>query len=576
MLERPTEPELPAGGAIGFQLLVVTGHRAETFRLPASGEVTIGRGLDCQVRIDDATLSRNHARLVVGDGLVLRDLGSANGCHVGGRQLAPNESITIAPGVVILLGGVTVVVQRGHSSTRLRHVRSHEYYEARIEDECARAEASKTTFSVARIRSAPEGAVKTESVLARWLRPMDVVALYAPNEYEILFVDTAAEQARQLCDAIAVELGSVVLGLTVCSYPQDARSPEGLARELGGVPDSGAGEGSLAELSPELALVARGSISVLLLGETGVGKEVAANAIHHNSPRAKAQLVSINCASFSESLLESELFGHERGAFTGAHKTKVGLIESADGGTLFLDEVGEMPPSLQVKLLRVLEQREVTKIGAIRPRSIDVRIIAATNRDIEAEVARGAFRRDLYYRLAAVTVVIPPLRERREEILGLANLFIAQATTDGRREPPRLSFEAREILEAYAWPGNIRELRNAVERAVLLCGDGEIRPEHLPTQKMGRVLPSFVPRSRSSTPPDPLPDSIPPGMPAPSLSGLRPSELGKPDERAEVINALAHCAGNQTQAARMLGVSRRTLVKRLEAFDLPRPRKPAR
>jgi predicted component of type VI protein secretion system len=141
---------------------------SSTFRLPAAGEVTIGRGLDCQVRIDDVTLSRTHARLVVGDGLVLRDLGSANGCHVGGRQLAPNESISIAPGVVITLGGVTVVVQRGRSSTRLRHVRSHEYYEARIEDECARAEASKTTFSVARIRSAPEGAVKTESVLARW------------------------------------------------------------------------------------------------------------------------------------------------------------------------------------------------------------------------------------------------------------------------------------------------------------------------------------------------------------------------------------------------------------------------
>jgi two-component system response regulator AtoC len=570
VLEKPTEPELPLGGAIGFQLLVVTGHRAETFRLPASGEVMIGRGLDCQVRIDDATLSRNHALLQVGDGLVLRDLGSANGCYVGGRQLAPNESINIAPGVVIVLGGVTVVVQRGHSSTRLRHVRSHEYYEARIEDECARAEASKTTFSVARIKCASDGAVRTESVLSRWLRPMDVVALYAPNEYEILFVDTAAEPARQLCDAIGVELGNKIVSITVCSYPQDARSPEGLARELAGAPDSDGTEGSLAELSAELALVARGSISVLLLGETGVGKEVAANAIHHNSPRAKGQLVSINCASFSESLLESELFGHERGAFTGAHKTKVGLLESADGGTLFLDEVGEMPPSLQVKLLRVLEQREVTKIGAIRPRSIDVRVIAATNRDIEAEVARGAFRRDLYYRLAAVTVVIPPLRERREEILGLANLFIAQATTDGRREPPRLSREAREILEAYAWPGNIRELRNAVERAVLLCGDGEIRPEHLPTQKMGRVLPSIVPRSRSSTPPEPMSDLVPPPPPLPML------EPGKMDEREEVINALAHCAGNQTQAARMLGVSRRTLVKRLEAFDLPRPRKPTR
>lgn len=150
MLERPTEPELPVAGALGFELLIVTGHRAERFRLPTSGTVTIGRGPECQLRIDDATMSRNHALLEIGERLVLRDLGSANGCHVGGRQLAPNESVAIAPGVVILLGGVTVVVQRGHSSTRLRHVRSHEYYEARVEDECARAEASKTTFSVAR------------------------------------------------------------------------------------------------------------------------------------------------------------------------------------------------------------------------------------------------------------------------------------------------------------------------------------------------------------------------------------------------------------------------------------------
>lgn len=219
MLERPTEPELPVAGALGFELLIVTGHRAERFRLPTSGTVTIGRGPECQVRIDDATMSRNHALLEIGERLVLRDLGSANGCHVGGRQLAPNESVAIAPGVVILLGGVTVVVQRGHSSTRLRHVRSHEYYEARVEDECARAEASKTTFSVARIRCRPDGAAKTESVLARWLRPMDVVALYAPNEYEILFVDTpprhvaahAREAARGVRFATAAQAGALTV-----------------------------------------------------------------------------------------------------------------------------------------------------------------------------------------------------------------------------------------------------------------------------------------------------------------------------------------------------------------------------
>jgi DNA-binding NtrC family response regulator/pSer/pThr/pTyr-binding forkhead associated (FHA) protein len=564
VLERPTERQLPIEGSSGFRLLVVFGPRAETFSLPASGEVVIGRGAECQIRIDDARLSRSHAVLEIGNGLTLRDMGSANGCHVAGRQLQPNESVPISPGVVILLGGVTLVIQRGHASTRLRHVRSHDYFEARVEDECARAEASKSIFSMARIRCRAKSSAKVEAILARWLRPMDIVALYAPLEYELLLIDTAAESARQLCEAIIIELGEDAVGLAVCSFPRDARSPEGLSRELAGVPVSEDTSSSLDHLGPDLALVARGSISVLLLGETGVGKEVAAGAIHRNSPRAKQSLVSINCAAFSETLLESELFGHERGAFTGAHKTKVGLIESADGGTFFLDEVGEMPPSLQVKLLRVLEQKQVMKIGALRPRSIDVRFIAATNRDLEAEVARGAFRRDLYYRLAAATVMIPPLRDRRDEIVGLAQRFIAHVHSgaDGR-EMPRLSAESREILESYAWPGNIRELRNVIERAVLLCRDGRIRPEHLPTEKMGRVLPPVLSKVVPSSRIDVVTQFEPP--PA--------DDDGRLGQRDSVVDALARCAGNQTQAARYLGVSRRTFVKRLEEFALPRPRK---
>jgi DNA-binding NtrC family response regulator len=600
VFERPTERQLPVEGLSGFRLLVVSGNSAETFSLPASGEVAIGRGIECHIRIDDARLSRCHAVLAIGPELVLRDSGSANGCFVGGHHLGPNESVAIAPGMVIVLGGVTLVIQRGHASSRLRHVRSHDYFEARVEDECARAEASKSMFSVARIRCRPTASAKVEAVLSRWLRPMDVVALYAPDEYELLLVDTAPDSATQLCDAIMIELSENALGLTVCSYPQDARSPEGLSRELARVPESDPASGGLSHLGPELALVARGSISVLLLGETGVGKEVAANAIHRHSRRAKEPLVSINCAAFSEALLESELFGHERGAFTGAHKTKMGLIESADGGTFFLDEVGEMPPSLQVKLLRVLEHKEVMKIGAVRPRSIDVRFIAATNRDLEAEVTRGAFRRDLYYRLAGATVSIPPLRERADEILGLASLFIAQSAAAERMNcAPRLSDEARDVLVSYNWPGNVRELRNVIERAVLLCREGravgdevegfEIRADHLPKQKMGRtlppvvatVLPSFarapsevallearrfdtpVPfdRSRADTTSrydTPLPRSA------------TPVSL---DKRDHVVNALAQCAGNQTQAARVLGISRRTLVKRLDEYALPRPRK---
>jgi DNA-binding NtrC family response regulator len=548
---------------------VVSGRRAETFSLPASGEVVIGRGADCQIRIDDAALSRKHAVLDVGSELVLRDLGSANGCHIGGRHLAPHEAVKISPGVVILLGGATLVVQRGHASTRLRHVRSHDYFDARVEDECARAEAAAGMFTLARIRCRAQSSTQVEAALSRWLRPMDVVALYAPAQYELLLVDTAPEVGRQLCEAIVQELGSNALGLRVCSFPHDARDPDGLALHL--VVANGAGDGESASaihvghLTPDLELIARGNISVLLLGETGVGKEVAANAIHRHSSRASAPLVSINCAAFSESLLESELFGYERGAFTGAHKSKVGLIESAHGGTLFLDEVGEMPPSLQVKLLRVLEQKEILRIGAVRPRVVDVRVIAATNRDLEAEVTRGAFRRDLFYRLAAETAVIAPLRSRLAEIVPLAERFIAHTCALGDGRPtPHLSRQARAILEAYAWPGNIRELRNVIERAVLLCRDGTIRPEHLPTEKMGRVLPPVIATAVLAS------------APRPTTGAASEDRLVRPrgaDDRDSVVGALAQCAGNQTQAARLLGISRSTLVKRIEEFAVPRPRK---
>ena len=603
MFERPTERQLPAEGLSGFRLLVVSGHHAETFSLPASGEVAIGRGIECHIRIDDPRLSRCHAVLTVGPELVLRDVGSANGCYVGGHHLGPNESMTIAPGMVIVLGGVTLVIQRGHASSRLRHVRSHDYFEARVEDECARAEASKSMFSVARIRCRPTTSAKVEAVLSRWLRPMDVVALYAPDEYELLLVDTLPDSASQLCDAIMIELSDDALGLAVCSYPQDARSPEALSRELARVPESDPAAGGLGHLGPELALVARGSISVLLLGETGVGKEVAANAIHRHSRRAEEPFVPINCAALPEALLESELFGHERGAFTGATETRARSRSRAAGRRHVSSSTrsARCRRPLQAKLLRVLEHRRFMRVGGGRSEDrIDVRFIAATNRDLEAEVRPGAFRGDLYYRLQGDRAAIPPLRERADEIVGLAALFIAQSAANERmKSAPSLSDEALDVLVTYDWPGNVRELRNVIERAVLLCRDGrapedevesfEIRAEHLPKQKMGRTLPPVLATVLSSathaTSELPMFDGPRFATPTPfersrrepaARSGTQAPRFDTPaghEEREHVVNALAQCAGNQTQAARVLGISRRTLVKRLDEFALPRPRK---
>ncbi len=297
--------------------------------------------------------------------------------------------------------------------------------------------------------------------------------------------------------------------------------------------------------------VAPGDISVLLLGETGAGKEVFAEMVHRLSPRAAGPMVRLHCAALNASLLESELFGYEKGAFTGATASKVGLLESASGGTVFLDEVGELPASVQVTLLRVLEDRRVTPVGAVRSRPIDVRFVAATHRNLDAAVAAGAFRHDLYFRLAGIALEVPPLRARGDEIDALARLFLAEACARARLAPvPRLDPASLAALRSHPWPGNLRELRNTMERAALFATDGVLLPEHL----------TLSPAVSPADPPAPLP----------GLRGAR-----RAAEREEILAALSACAGNQTRAAERLGISRRTLVDRLGAYGIARPRKGA-
>jgi DNA-binding NtrC family response regulator len=305
-------------------------------------------------------------------------------------------------------------------------------------------------------------------------------------------------------------------------------------------------DAAMEQLHRIVGRVAVGTISVLLLGETGVGKEVMARTIHDRSPRAAGPYVSLNCAALSEHLLESELFGYEKGAFTGADRAKPGLLEAADGGTIFLDEIGEMPLAVQAKLLRVLEERAVLPVGSIKARPIDVRFIAATNRDLEDEIARGAFRKDLYFRLNGISLVIPPLRERRTEILALAQSFVTAACRSARRtSEPALSPAATTLLVGHGWPGNIRELRNAIERAVLLADD-VIEPEHLSLATAGADRPA-------------------PAPPA-AAAGLH-GELGDL-ERQRILEALDRHGGNQSRAAIELGISRGTLASRLKAYGI--------
>lgn len=313
--------------------------------------------------------------------------------------------------------------------------------------------------------------------------------------------------------------------------------------------------------------VARFRTTVLILGETGVGKEVLAQRIHRQSPRAAGPMVAINCGALCPTLIESQLFGYERGAFTGADHGKPGMFEAADGGTVFLDEVGELPLSAQAKLLRVLETRTVQRLGSTKQHALDVRFLAATNRDLDREVEAGTFRADLLFRLDGIRLRLPPLRERRDEVPGLAETFLRQVSGREGMAAPVLSPAAAEALLAYHWPGNIRELHNVIHRAVVLCDGATIEPEHL---VLGRPRPSPVLAQPGG-------DGVvgcPVEVPRVAETGGR-ARAPVPLTAEVILAALDRCAGNQTRAAALLGISRGTLLNKITLFGLPRPRKAA-
>src|SRR4051812_38862648 len=294
------------------------------------------------------------------------------------------------------------------------------------------------------------------------------------------------------------------------------------------------------------ARVAQTETTVLLTGESGTGKEVVARFIHHASRRSHGPFSAINCAALPDQLLESELFGYERGAFTGAVAAKPGRIEHASGGVLFLDEVGEMAPTVQAKLLRVLEEREFMRLGSTRLLKADIRVIAATNRDLHAAMERGEFREDLYYRLGVFEIELPPLRQRADDVLELADMFLREIGETVGRPAAGFEREARRDLLAYPWPGNVRELRNAIERAVILADGGLIRSEHLPVNATRKA---------------PSPDAVNAPLPA---GGVNLDAL----ERSLVIRALAQARHNKTRAAKLLGLTRAQLYSRIEKYGL--------
>ncbi|MBN2312002.1 MAG: sigma 54-interacting transcriptional regulator [Candidatus Hydrogenedentes bacterium] len=307
-----------------------------------------------------------------------------------------------------------------------------------------------------------------------------------------------------------------------------------------------------------IEMAAASQVTVLLTGETGTGKELVAKAIHYHSERHAGPLVSVNCSALSESLLESELFGHVHGAFTGAVKDSVGRFERAHGGTIFLDEIGDLPPVVQVKLLRVLQEREVERVGDSTPRPVDVRVIAATHRDLRDLVRQGRFREDLFYRLKVFPIALPPLRSRKEDIEPLMRRFIARFNEETGKRLTGLTPDAMRIVMDYCWPGNVRELENAVEHAFVTCPGPEIGPFDLPIEirrvELRTQLCDQGPMSASAGADEQAP---------------RPPRRRRPATAEELLRLLAECDWNKAEVARRLGITRTSVWRRMKALGLP-------
>ena len=367
---------------------------------------------------------------------------------------------------------------------------------------------------------------------------------------------------------------------------QLARRADALEEQLEGLPGEADFVGRSAAALRVIDFVRRvgpSDATILLGGESGSGKEMVARGIHRASRRAKGPCVAVNCAALTESLIESELFGHEKGAFTGATEKKAGRFEMADKGTLFLDEVGELPLGLQTKFLRVLEERRFERVGGQRAIEVDVRVVAATNRDLGEMVRRGTFREDLYYRLQVIYVEVPPLRARLDDVPLLADHFLARFRHQAARRITGFSAEALAAMTRYAWPGNVRELRNAVERAIVLGERDQILPQDLPPQVLAMAQP---PRTRTSSPTPPLGSAISSALPAvtidaPPARASAPALATPPPapappaarslrelEKEGILAALAHTGGNKAQAAAILEIDRSTLYKKLKDYGI--------
>ncbi len=529
--------------------------------------LVIGRSAPSDVEINDLGLSRQHARFTWDDhGIWVEDLQSTNGTKKNGERITRAK---IMPGDEVAVGPLLVSVHIVSSVDEdLRGFDGHDRFVAALGDEITRARTFGRPLALMLVRS-PSA---TNGHVNRWanrlrvaLRPVDRVGLFGPAAVLVSLPEATADQLRMLMGKLAV--GDPPLQCGAVTFPTDGGSPDELiaALQVAKRSDRAAPRDPLEasavivkntamkQVMATVKRLAQSTIAVLINGETGAGKEVIARAIHDSSPRKKKPLRTINCAAIPGMLIESVLFGHEQGAFTGAEKSARGIFEQADGGTVLLDEIGELAPSAQAALLRVLETKKVTRVGGDKEIAVDVRVIAATHRDLEAMVAAGRFREDLLYRLNTMTLRIPPLRERVDEIRALAERFLKDANDQAGTSVRTIDPRAMSALESYSWPGNVRELRNAIERAVVLAEGNAITPADLTDRITGGSM-------RAQT-----------VDPEAAESGDMPADHKEHLKRYEaqlILKALHKHNGNQTEAAKALGLPLRTLVHKIQTYGI--------
>ncbi|WP_205522561.1 sigma 54-interacting transcriptional regulator [Myxococcus eversor] len=575
-------PSEPSGAGAAY-LLVLEGESSWRFPLPAEGVVLVGRDDKADLKLKDESVSRRHARILVTDeGARVVDLGSQNGTSLNGRPL--DDARPLLSGDVVSFGAVVAVVRARRRPMPARRALDADRLMGQLREEVERAlryGRPLTVLTLALVEQAPFEREAVEAVLGSDAGPAEAAGWLDGEHLLWLLPEVSGEPGEEglgeRVEALLSASPRARLGAATC--PSDGcdaetlvaaartaartAAPGGFASAAEGITRVTLGERTVLVADPAMAQLyallrrlAASELPVLVCGETGAGKENAAFAVHHWSRRTSGPFVPVNCAALPEGLVESELFGHERGAFTGATTARAGLLESAQGGTVFLDEVGELPASAQAKLLRALEVRRITRVGDTKERTIDIRVVAATHRDLEAEVSAGRFRQDLYFRLGAATVLLPPLRERPREVPMLARDFLERACVALGRGGLELASGTLHALSRHSWPGNVRELRNLMDYVAAAVTGDVVEPHHLPARMAGgRTVAQVEPVASE-----------------PEHAAQRPRQSLAQEirelERRRMQEALEAAEGVQTRAAALIGMPIRTFSFKLKQLGL--------